>query len=255
MVTMQRRKFITLCSAFGLGSALSMLPSYAQAQNSLTIRWFGHLAFEFTGGGLRLFTHPFRSAGCTAGMRLPSQINADYVMISSRLLDEGYIENLPPETKVLAEAGTYTIKGTNFQGIATPHDRLDGRRFGQNVMWRWEQAGIRLLHMGGAAAPLTSDQRILIGRPDILILPVGGSDKAYNAQEAWQVAQSLNPRIIIPAYYRTSKAADTCGQKGLDEFLELAPKDKTQRVKTPNYSLRASDLPETTVVRILPLTT
>ena len=247
---MKRRNFIAL----GAGTALSVVaPVFAQDQPVLNIRWFGHLAFAISGGGLNLFTHPFRPAGCTAGMRLPNPITADFVLISSRLLDEGYIDELSADTRVLAEPGVYNIKNTNFQGIAVPHDRLEGRRFGQNVMWRWEQAGIRILHMGGSAVPLTNEQRILVGRPDILILPVGGSDKAYNAQEAWAVAQSLNPRIVIPAYYRTSKAADSCTQKGLDEFLALAPQEKTVRVKSNNYGLRARDLPESLVVRILPL--
>lgn len=247
---MKRRNFIAL----GAGTALSAVaPIYAQDQPVLNIRWFGHLAFEISGGGLRLFTHPFRPAGCTADMKLPDPITADFVMISSRLFDEGYIEGLSTDTRVLAEPGSYNIKNTNFQGVAISHDRLGGRRFGQNVMWRWEQAGIRILHMGGSAATLTNEQRILVGRPDILILPVGGSDKAYNAQEAWSVAQSLNPKIVIPAYYRTSKANETCTQKGLDEFLELAPKEKTVRVKSNNYGLRARDLPESLVVRILPL--
>lgn len=104
------------------------------------------------GGGLRLFTHPFLPRGCTAGFRLPPRLDVDYVMISSRLLDEGFIDNLPPDTKVLAEAGLYNIGGTTFQGIASDHDRLGGRRFGRNVMWRWDQAGIRLLHMGGSGS-------------------------------------------------------------------------------------------------------
>ncbi|MFN3926935.1 MAG: MBL fold metallo-hydrolase [Pseudanabaenaceae cyanobacterium] len=250
---MQRRQFLTITGGLGLGTALGVLPTYAQAQDVLTIRWFGHLAFEFRGGGLRLFSHPFRPAGCTAGMRLPKPIEADYVLISSRLWDEGYLDALPQEMQVLAEPGIYNLKGTTFQGIAVPHDRLGGRRFGENVMWRWQQSGINILHMGGAAAELTPEQRILVGRPDILIIPVGGSDKAYNTQEAWQMIQTLNPRVVIPSYYRTSKAAETCPQKGLDEFLSLAPREKTARVKTPDYSLRARDLPETTVFRILQL--
>ena len=247
---MHRRRFVALSV---LASASVIAPAYAQTQPSLTIRWFGHLAFQITGGGLRLFTHPFLPAGCTAGLKLPDKLDADYVMISSRLLDEGFIENLPPDTKVLADSGLYNIAGTTFQGISTDHDRIGGRRFGRNVMWRWEQAGIRILHMGGAAAPLTAEQRILAGRPDILILPVGGSDKAYNAKEAWETTQSLNPRIVIPAYFRTSKASSTCTLSPVEEFLQLAPKEKTVRVTNPNYTLRAKDLPETMVVRVLPL--
>jgi L-ascorbate metabolism protein UlaG (beta-lactamase superfamily) len=247
---MRRRQFVALTV---LTATSAIAPVYAQGQSALTIRWFGHMAFLITGGGLRLFTHPFLPRGCTAGFRLPPRLDVDYVMISSRLLDEGFIDNLPPDTKVLAEAGLYNIGGTTFQGIASDHDRLGGRRFGRNVMWRWDQGGIRLLHMGGAAAPLTAEQRILIGRPDILILPVGGGDKAYNAQEAWETAQSLNPKILIPAYFRTSKASGTCPLSPVDEFLQLVPKEKTVRLTNPNYTLRAKDLPETMVVRVLPV--
>ncbi|NJK34185.1 MAG: MBL fold metallo-hydrolase [Oscillatoriales cyanobacterium SM2_2_1] len=219
---------------------------------SLQLRWFGHFSFLISGGNARILTHPFRAAGCTAGLSIPRQ-DKDLVLISSRLLDEGFLNDLPPDTQVLSDPGSYTLAGLSFQGIRMSHDRVNGRRFGTNIAWRWQQAGIRLLHLGGAAAPLTSEQRLLMGQPDVLILPVGGGPKAYTAAEAKEVATQLNPRLIIPVHFRLPRAAASCDLAGVEEFLSLMPAEQVQRLKTNTLSLTANKLPAPMNVRVLSL--
>ncbi|MEO0541796.1 MAG: MBL fold metallo-hydrolase, partial [Cyanobacteria bacterium P01_A01_bin.105] len=62
----------------------------------------------------------------------------------------------------------------------------------------------------------------LIGRPDVLLLPVGGGPKAYTPQAAATTVRDLQPKLVIPTQYRT-QAADpaTCDLVALDEFLGL----------------------------------
>jgi L-ascorbate metabolism protein UlaG (beta-lactamase superfamily) len=247
---MRRRKLIQLAQGSLLGTlatGLAIAPSYSQS-GSLTLQSLGHMSFLISGGGLRLLTHPFRPGGCTAGLPAP-KVEADFVMISSRLLDEGYLENLPSQTKVFAEPGSYDLKGVNLQGIRMDHDRLGGRRFGRNIAWRWQQAGIRLLHLGGAAAPILPDQRILMGKPDVLILPVGGGDKAYTATEALAVIKELNPKIVVPVYYRTATSAKTCALSAVDEFLALMPNVKVNRGGS-SLELTAANLPQEMSIRV-----
>ena len=47
-----------------------------------------------------------------------------------------------------------------IQGIAIDHDRQGGKRFGTNVAWQWTQGGIKILHLGGAAAPINIEQKM-----------------------------------------------------------------------------------------------
>jgi L-ascorbate metabolism protein UlaG (beta-lactamase superfamily) len=230
-------------SVLGMGVASQWHAVQAQSADSVTIQALGHTSFRFTGSGRRILVNPFRPVGCTAGHSAP-QVEADLVMISSRLLDEGVVEGIPGNPRILSEPGIYEFTGLKVDGIEADHDREGGRRFGRNVMWRWNQGGLTILHMGGAAAPVSIEQQILIGRPDVVLVPVGGGPKAYTALEAQAAINAFNPRIVIPTHYRTEAAdAEACDIETLDEFLTLMSGTPVRQT-TGSISLSRSDLPE-----------
>lgn len=241
---MRRRQLIRYAGA-GLVSALGVGTSglkRTQAQTSgLSIRYLGHTCFLFTGGGIRILVNPFRSLGCTAGYK-PPKVTADLVMISSQLLDEGAVEIVPGNPRLLYEPGVYQVDKLRIEGIRMDHDRVGGRRFGVNVAWKWKQSGIDLLHLGGAAAPISVEQKILMGRPDVLLLPVGGGPKAYNPEEARQAVETLNPRLVIPTQYRTQAAKEDCDLVGVDSFLSLMSGSPVRKGGN-TLNLRQGDLP------------
>ena len=143
---MKRRQLIGYAGA-GLLSTLAVTlaaksqPAVAQTGSGLSVRWLGHTCFLFTGGGARILVNPFRTLGCTAGYR-PPKVEADLVLISSQLLDEGAVEGLPGNPRLIYEPGVYQFNGMQVEGIAINHDRQGGRRFGTNVAWRWNQGGM-----------------------------------------------------------------------------------------------------------------
>ncbi|WP_414752311.1 MBL fold metallo-hydrolase [Anabaena sp. CCY 9910] len=251
---MKRRQLLGYAGA-GLATAfVSTLGSnfQADAQSSgLSVQWLGHTSFLFTGGGARILVNPFRTIGCTARYR-PPKVTADLVLISSQLLDEGAVDGLPGNPKLVYEPGVYDFKGIKFQGISIAHDRKNGRQFGMNTAWKWTQGGVNILHLGGAAAPISIEQKILMGRPDVLLVPVGGSDKAYNAQEAKQAIEVLNPKLVIPTHYRT-QAADpaACNIAPLDEFLTLMQGVTVRRSNSDSINISSGNLPETSTVQVL----
>ena len=222
---MKRRQLLqyasaTFASTLGLGLAANY-QSYQAQGSGVTITALGHTCFLFTGGGGRILVNPFKAAGCTEGYAEPTA-GADLVLLSSRLFDEGFLSDRYANTQVLDEPGDFTVGGRSIQGISMPHDRLNGRRFGNNIAWAWNQGGINIVHLGGAAAPLAVEDKILIGRPDVLLVPVGGGPKAYTPQEAVEAVKALNPKIVIPTHYKTPAAsADTCDIVGVDEFVAL----------------------------------
>ncbi|MBW4479845.1 MAG: MBL fold metallo-hydrolase [Tolypothrix brevis GSE-NOS-MK-07-07A] len=252
---MKRRQLISSAGA-GLVTALvtdlsSHLQANAQSSGSLSVQWLGHSCFLFTGGGTKILVNPFRSVGCTAKYR-PPQVSADLVLISSQLLDEGAVEGLPGNPKLIYEPGVYEFQSIKFQGIAIDHDRKGGKQFGINTAWRWKQGGINILHLGGAAAPISIEQKILMGRPDVAFIPVGGGLKAYNAQEAKQAIQVLNPKLIIPTQYRT-QAADTasCDISPLDDFLTLMQGVNVRRSNSDILAINSGSLPENSAIQVL----
>lgn len=250
---MKRRQLIryvasSVGTAIGLG-IVQKLPVQAQT-SGVTVRSLGHMCFQFTGDGRRILVNPFRPIGCTAGYRAPN-VATDLAMISSFLFDEGFTDDLPGDPRILSEPGIYQFTGMQVQGIEMAHDRNGGRQFGTNVAWRWNQAGLNILHLGGAAAPITVEQRILMGRPDLLFVPVGGGAKAYNPAEAVEAIRGLNPRIVIPTQYRTQAAdANACDIQPIEDFLNLLPDTPVQRLGD-SVTFTRSNLPENTVIRVL----
>ncbi|MGB3769342.1 MAG: MBL fold metallo-hydrolase [Phormidesmis sp.] len=221
---MKRRQLLqyasaTFASTLGLGLA-SSYQSYQAQSGSLSITALGHTAFLFSGGGQSVLVNPFKATGCTEGYAQPTAA-ADLVLLSSRLFDEGFLTNQYANTEVIDEPGDYSVNGLSIQGISMAHDRLGGRRFGNNIAWAWTQAGVKVVHLGGAAAPITVEDKILIGKPDVLLVPVGGGPKAYTPEEAVEAVRSLNPKIVIPTHYRTAAAGEACDIVGVDSFVKL----------------------------------
>lgn len=254
---MKRRQLLRYSGmSFTAAIAATMMPRVSvMAQNSsesVTIQYLGHTCFLFTGSGLKVLVNPYQSVGCTAGYTLPD-LQPDVVLTSSFLLDEGAIDAVPGQPKVLSDRGTHQIQGIKFKGFTLPHDRESGRRFGMNTAWRWTQGGVDILHLGGAAASLDTEAKILLAGADILLVPVGGGLKAYNPGEAKQAIQVLDPKMVIPTHYRTTAAnSASCDLAGVEEFLALVGEMDIAQVGRDRFAVKKSELNrDQTLVRVL----
>ncbi|NER80448.1 MAG: MBL fold metallo-hydrolase [Leptolyngbya sp. SIO1D8] len=245
---MQRRQFVQHLGAgfiatLGLGVTSNWRPTQAQTAG-VRVQWLGHTCFLFEGSGQRILVNPFRAIGCTAGYAVPT-VPADVVLISSRLFDEGgTLEGLPGNPPIVAEPGEFELGSLRMQSIEVDHDRSGGRRFGQNLIWSWQQGGLNIVHMGGAAEPIAIEQQIVLGRPDVLLVPVGGGPKAYNAEEAIAVIRTLNPRLVIPTHYRTQAAdSEACDIERLQPFLDLMRATPIRQANSDSVTLSTASLP------------
>ncbi len=252
---MKRRQLIryggiSLLSAIALTRVQTT--SAQTSNNGVTITYLGHTCFLFSGNGFKVLVNPFRTIGCTANYSVP-YVTSDLVLISSFLLDEGAVEEVKGNPRIITQPGDYTINNLKFQGISTPHDREGGRRFGRNIAWNWNQGGVKILHLGGAAAPISIEERILMGSPDVVLIPVGGGAKSYNPQEAKDAIDVLKPRVVIPTQYLTDAAdKEACDLVGVDEFLALASGMEIKKLNTNRIAIKPSDLPsEGTLIRVL----
>jgi L-ascorbate metabolism protein UlaG (beta-lactamase superfamily) len=212
------------CSA-GIATALLSLPlasrlSPVQAQGGagVTITSYGHSALLIRGGGVRVLLNPFQAVGCAAGLAEP-RVSADVILASSSLRDEGAAV---ASGRLLNRPGSYRIAGLRIEGIAAPHDRVGGRRFGLATLWRWRQGGLEFAHLGGTAASLMPEDKVLLGRPDVLILGVGGGAKVYSGAEAAAVVRELQPRRVIPVQYRNAPSSEGCDVGPIEPFLQAA---------------------------------
>ena len=251
---MQRRHFLQATGLLlgGLGASV-ILPPLSQAQtSSLNIRWLFHSCVLFEANNFRILVNPFRPIGCTEGYPAPS-IPADLVLLSSRLLDEGAITSVVGNPRVLFEAGDFRLGDLGLQGVRMPHDEYSGNRFGFNVAWRWKMAGINIVHLGGAAAPISLEQKILLGKPDLLFVPVGGGPKNYDAQEAVAAIEVLEPKIVVPTMYRTAAADAECALSDEEAFLQQLSSIAVERLTSNQLILSTNALPDQgPIVQVFP---
>lgn len=227
------RTLQTTAVAAALLSATTLVSPMARAgsggSSGVSITSYGHSALVIRGGGQTVLVNPFKAVGCAAGLAEP-RVSATVILASSNLRDEG----APVASgKFLVKPGSYRIGGLHIEGIAAPHDRFGGRRFGQATLWRWKQGGLEIAHLGGTAANLSPSDRVMLGRPDVLIIGVGGGAKVYTGSEAAEVVRELQPRRVIPVQYVSGrKPPKDCDQGGIEPFLQAMAGAKVNRPGT-----------------------
>ncbi|MBM5827675.1 MAG: MBL fold metallo-hydrolase [Cyanobacteria bacterium M_surface_7_m2_040] len=221
----------SLGPALAVGTALASTTTLASqpalANGGVSITSYGHSALLIRGGGKTVLLNPFKAVACAAGLSEP-RVSADVILASSSLRDEGAVG--VARGKLLVKPGSYKVAGLSIEGIAAPHDRFGGRRFGQATLWRWKQGGLEFAHLGGTAGSLGPSDRVLLGRPDVLIIGVGGGTKVYDGAEAAEVVRELQPRRVIPVQYVSGrKPAKECDQTSVDAFLKAMAGTKVNR--------------------------
>ena len=225
---LHKRSAGRMASALAATALLSTLAIPAARAAGVTITSYGHSALLINGGGRSVLVNPFKAVGCAKGLREP-RVNATVTLASSELPDEG--ARIGGGT-YLVKPGSYRVGGLNLEGFSAPHDRVGGRRFGNATIWRWQQGGLSFAHLGGSAAPLSGEDKVLLGRPDVLIIGVGGGGKVYDGKEAAEVVRQLNPRRVIPVQYVSGDAPQGCDQGGVQPFLDAMGGTEVRRVGT-----------------------
>ncbi len=204
------------------------LPTSSVFANNLFIKSFGHSSFLIKGEEKSILINPFKAIGCASNLKEPKNVKADLILASSRLLDEGYNPN---DQLMFVDPGNYQFDDILLTGISVPHDRLEGRRFGMATVWSWEQNNIKIVHMGGAAGDIDINSQIILSRPDILFISIGGGIKSYDGQEASRIVRLLKPNIVIPVHFaRGQKINKECDFTNADLFIENMKDFKVKNV-------------------------
>ena len=241
-------KFLRFQSIFkqvsmSFAMVLSLIaPSFAEV---LEIKSFGHSSFLIRGGGHSVLLNPFKAVGCAKGLREPNVI-PDIILASSELADEGYWKK---KGVFFVKPGSYRIRGLTLEGFSTAHDHVGGRRFGYGTFWQWTQGGINFAHLGGIAGSLDPQDKLLLGRPDVLFIGVGGGAKVFTAKKAAKIVDELNPRIVIPAQYVRGKKPSNCDLTNIEPFLDVMKNLET--IKSGTQYVLPSKLPETTIINLM----
>lgn len=159
----------------------------------MNITWYGHRCVRLEAKEGSILIDPF---GKDQGGRGP-KLNDDLVLIGPAIAPAGVLDQIPPETLTIRNAGEYERKGIAVRGIQAWQDTQQGKELGLATIYTVVADEMLVCHLGALGQEkLTDEQSEAIGDPDILIIPIGQG--ALDAKAAVQVATHIEPKIIIP---------------------------------------------------------
>ncbi|MDR7465519.1 MAG: MBL fold metallo-hydrolase [Armatimonadota bacterium] len=190
----------------------------------MELTYYGHASFLLRASdGTTILMDPY---DVSCGYAIPD-VAPTAVTISHEHFDHNYLQGVKGRPKVirgLAREGKEWAKVDEWVGqvrittVPTFHDSSGGTERGRNAIFIFEVEGLRVVHAGDLGHPLDAEQVRAVGRPDVLLIPVGGHYTVGPAEAAGVVA-ALNPRLIIPMHYKT-EATGGWPIGPVDDFLK-----------------------------------
>lgn len=157
----------------------------------MKLSWYGHSCFMLETSVGNVIFDPY-APGSVPGVELPEGLEADVVLCSHAHSDHGWVDGI----KLSDNKASLVIRR-----VDSFHDKMRGIQRGKNLISIVEAEGKRIVHLGDLGHKLNEKQLEEIGKPDVLMIPVGGFF-TVNAAEAADIADSLGARTVIPMHYR-----------------------------------------------------
>ncbi len=208
----------------------------------MDISWLGHSCFRIRGSHATVLTDPY-SPDLGYSLGKPA---ARIVTVSHQHPGHSYVQGIGGEPKVITGPGEYEISGVLIIGMATFHDREEGKKRGKNTAYLIEVDEVTVCHLGDLGHVLTTKQVEEMENVDVLLLPVGGVS-TIDASMAAEVVRQLEPKVVVPMHYKTE--ALSWELEPVDRFLkETGVKEVKSQSK---LSLTKPSLPTSTQVFLL----
>ena len=159
------------------------------------------------------------------GLR-PDSRPATVVTVSNTHPNHSNWQEVAGSPKVFDSPGEYEYSGVAVRGVMTPllPEMPPERR---SVAYSIEMDRVNICHLGDIAAPLNSKLVEELSPVDVLLLPTGGAC-TLDLDQAIQVMQDLDPKIVIPMHH--SIPGVDLPIQGLDVFLRRMGLDDVQPV-------------------------
>lgn len=181
----------------------------------MEIKYYGQSCFCISSAdGAKIVTDPF---GEEIGLRMP-RLNADIVTISHNHFDHNNLSAINAGFTCFDKPGKYKEAGVEVEGIASFHDDCRGKKRGSNIIFCFETEGTRICHLGDLGHIPDEETLARIGRPDVLMIPVG-EVYTLSVHDAARTVELIGPRIVLPMHYKVSGLR--VGLEGPDKFLRF----------------------------------
>jgi len=212
----------------------------------MKIKLLGHSCFLITSEkGTKLITDPY-TVGASINYA-PIKESADIVIVSHDHGDHNNVSAVQGQPQIVKGSGIKNVSGIEFNGVATYHDKSQGKERGDNTIFCFTVDGIALCHLGDLGHLLSQEQVDSLGSVDILFIPVGGVF-TINVAEASQLCTQLRPKVIIPMHFKTPK----CVYPISDVNIFLEGKKKVRQWDKSEIEFQAGKLPAESEIIVLP---
>ncbi|TMI81873.1 MAG: hypothetical protein E6H03_06420, partial [Bacillati bacterium ANGP1] len=173
---------------------------WGQGGAPVKITYLGHATFLVESGSTTILIDPFDAK---VGYPMPT-VGPTAVLVSHEHGDHNHLamaSGAPKIIRGLADGQWRTVKeqvdGVAIASVPTYHDATQGKERGRNTVFVIDAEGLRVVHLGDLGHPLDAAAVKAIGRPDVLMVPIGGH-YTTDANQAHDVVARLRPGIVIP---------------------------------------------------------
>lgn len=197
---------LAFCHEMEVVEAPRFMRAAAAPTAPVSLEWFGHSTFQITSSkGTHILTDPHGRGD------LPAPIAPQDIVTTSH--QHG------PHSAIWMAKGTPTVlegltpSGDNWNNVHTNirdvsvytipayHDKSQGLQRGKNAIFVFRVDDVCIAHLGDLGHELTPAQLKMLGKIDILLVPIAGGYFTVTAAEAKEVTKQVNPRIAVPMHY------------------------------------------------------
>jgi len=175
--------------------------------------------------GTRIVSDPYGSE-CPPGLRpLPDDLTAAAVTVSHIHSDHNNVAAVHGAPQIITEPGVYQVGMVRVTGYASREGSPAGPSELRNVVFVFEVAGARIVHLGDAGIIAEPEIRAAITDADVILVNIDGY--VLPLAQLLPEMEKLHARTIIPTHFSILENARwaTAETFTLAEFLATLPPD------------------------------
>lgn len=214
----------------------------------MEIKYLGHSSFLFTSEkGSRILIDPYSE---NISPEFPLE-TCDIVVITHEHNDHNAawrLEGTPfivKRTSSFITETEFPIPHTGelftFKGIPSFHDGAKGKIKGPNTIYTFEMDGLSCCHLGDLGHLLDDTTIKLIGRVNILCMPVGGLT-TINSAKAMILITKFMPAYVFPMHYNTETIDKfKLASESLDDYIRSI--DSFDEINGDSFTILSTMVP------------
>lgn len=165
--------------------------------------WFGHSCFKITERGhATVITDPYNAQSIGHS---PLSVEADIVTISHNKPGHNYVAAVKGQPFIVSGPGEYEIGKVFITGLQTNSHNSKLELPDRNTIYVFDFDGIKIAHLGGVNHLPNQSEVEELGNVHVLLTPIGGTT-TFNAVQAAEIVNMIEPNIVIPMHYMTESS-------------------------------------------------